>query len=844
MKSGKKNGFTLIELLITIALMLSLLGISIVSFISISNRKKQQAYNVVKEQIITAAEQYFTSNEYLFEGLDDKTTGIISLGKLVNEDYLNVVTDPRTGKKLNKCSYVEVTKNGRKFSSEFINNEEERKCDNDNSLVLSEPGAPYLSIHMDPEGKGHYNKETDWWYKNGYNIAAEVNTNGNGQITNVYESTTCDVNTTINKATSVEFQTNASYNKYTDKTGSKFKINTISTDTQKTGLAYVAVNASGKKTIQCVEYNLDKTPPTAEVVATANGKSVVGNWSNANIINYGFKNVSDKLSGIKSVVNYWNKSKNTRDVSDSDDYKWSDSKVNYPSGGSAPVYNVPNPAKASLTLKDRTDFSMQEEGWRKYSVRVCDVAGNCTREVVAFGIDRTAPNAQVVATANTTSGASVVGNWSNANLIRYGFKNVSDNLSGIKSVVNYWNKSGNTRDVSDSNDYKWSDSKVNYPSGGSDSVYEVSDPAKASLTLKNNTNYTNFPMQDEGWRKYSVRVCDLAGNCTREAVAFGIDRTKPTCQISVTSGSKSNGNYYGDVKLGITGTDDNSGVDDVYFSNIRGTSLTINSSRNVPGYVVDAAGNSNTCEEYFSFVPPINCNDFTINATKSADGYDGWYKDRNGVSFNITAPSGVTWYWITNGKNTGENVFTIGNDWYTNWGSNTGNKTKKITGNGERTVAVGYKENGNLKTCKLTTVKLDNTAPTFNLDSIKMIQYNNEGSVIQKNTFYTSGKTVTLQNVRGELEASGTYSNLNDTGGSGIDMEYSYWKFDFNGYESCYDHHPDTKECHCGSSGYAPCNNSKVIFHAEDKAGNVTEKYMTFSAKYKNTTCSKKCYGE
>ena len=54
-----KKGFTLVELLVTIALMLSILAIAIVSFIGISNKKKKESYDLVKEQIITAAEQYF-----------------------------------------------------------------------------------------------------------------------------------------------------------------------------------------------------------------------------------------------------------------------------------------------------------------------------------------------------------------------------------------------------------------------------------------------------------------------------------------------------------------------------------------------------------------------------------------------------------------------------------------------------------------------------------------------------------------------------------------------------------------------------------------------------------------
>lgn len=41
---NKKSGFTLIELIVTMALMLSILGIAIVSLIGISSAKKKEAW--------------------------------------------------------------------------------------------------------------------------------------------------------------------------------------------------------------------------------------------------------------------------------------------------------------------------------------------------------------------------------------------------------------------------------------------------------------------------------------------------------------------------------------------------------------------------------------------------------------------------------------------------------------------------------------------------------------------------------------------------------------------------------------------------------------------------------
>ena len=94
-----KRGFTLIELLVVIALMLSILGIAVVSFVGISNKKKESSKELIKEQIETAALEYFNANEFLFSNLKDDVFGVISVGKLVNDDYLNVVTNPVTGKR-------------------------------------------------------------------------------------------------------------------------------------------------------------------------------------------------------------------------------------------------------------------------------------------------------------------------------------------------------------------------------------------------------------------------------------------------------------------------------------------------------------------------------------------------------------------------------------------------------------------------------------------------------------------------------------------------------------------------------------------------------------------------
>ena len=144
-----KKGFTLIELLVVIALMLSILGIAVVSLMNVSNNKKKESWEQVKGQIETAAVEYFTANEYLFEGLQSGSKGTISVGKLVSEDYLNKVTNPDTGKAVSMCALVEITKDGEKYNATFDNTtseSQEIECENNNIITVSEPGAPEFDI--------------------------------------------------------------------------------------------------------------------------------------------------------------------------------------------------------------------------------------------------------------------------------------------------------------------------------------------------------------------------------------------------------------------------------------------------------------------------------------------------------------------------------------------------------------------------------------------------------------------------------------------------------------------------------------------------------------------------
>lgn len=265
----KKNGFTLIELLVTIALMLSILGIAIISLVSASNRKKEEAWTSVKEQIETAAVEYLSSNEYSFEGLSDETTASIPLQTLVELDYINKVTDPRTGKALNECNYVEVTKSKYKYNATYKDSDD-KSCTTGSVLKITEPGAPTLNVDVTELSIKKLISNTVW-YKDGAKF--DASTDRGASITSCYTTSNSDCDPQ-NDNSSLEL----------DYTG-KSKISQIRA-------CFKATNSSNKSTKECVSINVDNTAPTCAVSSNPNI------WTNKDVTITG--KCSDSESGCSS----------------------------------------------------------------------------------------------------------------------------------------------------------------------------------------------------------------------------------------------------------------------------------------------------------------------------------------------------------------------------------------------------------------------------------------------------------------------------------------------------------------------------------------------------------------
>lgn len=268
----KKKGFTLIELLVVIILMLSLLGIAIVSYINISNNKKEEAWKMVKKQIEEAAKEYFISNEYLYENMDYGATGFISVGKLVDEDYLSKVVNPKTNKAISYCALVKVLKEENGYNSSFDENtidNDTSSCDYKNTISVSEVGSPSAKITYIYNEK-EYDTKPEWFNANHSNpkIKVEGITNGNGKISTIKIG---------------DIVANANINTYdiTDETNNK-KLNIEVT------------NISGKKYITQVSYRRDITNPSGSLNIASSTS-----WNSKNVI-LSF-NGSDNLSGMNTV---------------------------------------------------------------------------------------------------------------------------------------------------------------------------------------------------------------------------------------------------------------------------------------------------------------------------------------------------------------------------------------------------------------------------------------------------------------------------------------------------------------------------------------------------------------
>ena len=260
MKNNNK-GFTLVELIVVIALMISLLVIAIVSYVNISNQKKEEAWDNTKQEAEVAGQQYFETNGYMLETLidgenaEDGSKVLISIGALVKEGYLNRVVNPVTGNLVNDCDYIEVTKKNGAYNYNYVENDDDTVCETESFIKTEVPGGPSLDAEITSGNVGENN-----YFVSEVNMRAMAGTNNNGAINSfsycTYDGVKGDYVNCDKKSLSV-----TSNNKY-DVTNEAGNNGNDAIDGSSLHTYFEVTNVVGKKAIAIVDYKKDTVKPS------------------------------------------------------------------------------------------------------------------------------------------------------------------------------------------------------------------------------------------------------------------------------------------------------------------------------------------------------------------------------------------------------------------------------------------------------------------------------------------------------------------------------------------------------------------------------------------------------
>ncbi len=359
---------------------------------------------------------------------------------------------------------------------------------------------------------------------------------------------------------------------------------------------------------------IDKTAPTSPSITNPTG----GGWTKDN---FQLKvSAKDNRSSINSGIHHWAYSYDNSNYTD------------YPSS-----------ATENFTT---TPFSEERE--RQVYIRVCDNAGNCSTNSTWIRIDKHAPSCSI-----NLSGTAGSNGWYKSNV---GVNMTpSDNASGVSSYglttsTSATYNSSKSASQGDTTGVTWygyvkdnagnankcsknfkvdstppATPSINNPSGGnwyksnlkltlssSDATskvaswaYSTNNSSYTAYSSSNVNSYSPAQFTNEMDQTYYFRVCDYAGNCSYNNTKVRIDKTAPSCNISLSGTSGSNGWYKSNVGVSMSPTDGRSGV--AAYGLTTSTSTTYNNSKSATqgettsatwhGYVKDNAGNTNNCSK-------------------------------------------------------------------------------------------------------------------------------------------------------------------------------------------------------------------------------------------------------
>lgn len=241
----------------------------------------------------------------------------------------------------------------------------------------------------------------------------------------------------------------------------------------------------------------------------------------------------------------------------------------------------------------------------------------------------------------------------------------------------------------------------------------------------------SFTVTKDGTTRVYGYVKDSTGKTATCSVVVKKDTVKPSCTLSILSGTKgSDGSYVSDVVVGFgSKTDATSGVNafgltnssKVTYNNQTKYTITTNGTHKIYGYIKDNAGNTAVCNI------SVKRNAKIIDSTPSCIlkvasgtlGTNGWYVGNVTVAFDKKSS--------TNGAT----ISSFGLGTTETYGGNT---TYVVNKDGTTTVYGYVKDsNGHTATCS-TVIKRDATKPTC---SLKVIS-----GTFNSNGYYTSNVVI------------------------------------------------------------------------------------------------------
>ena len=442
MKNNK--GFTITELLVIVAIMLTILGIAVYGYAKISEKQKLEARKQVFQQVEHAAEQYFSTNEYLKNDITDDKYAYVSVGTLVENDFLAVVTDPVTEKQLDNCMIVRVSKVGGVLEYKVLASEQEQEeikqilgtSSNEAKTckyepIIVDPKLTKLTLNIYKSGKGCSKGEL---LNSKLFIGPSDPYQNKWDIAGWYNLTNAPYGLVVEFVTSDESGVTYSLNNLEEKT-LKNKERICITDDKKG----ITINTKyGNDITSNTTLNLDKTKPTIKVAGNKEG------WIN-NIGDITWT-MTDETSLLKTITSYENSTGLTEKAASSD--VLDNEKGKYSLGGS-------KESKGNINLNTyvmtKNYIEKIEDGVRKHTKIVCDNAGNCAQKEVVTKLDAVSPTvaiksyegsdnvirgldttAKVDNAINSNTITLLGNNWTNKMVVVR--SSAADNLSGISKL--------------------------------------------------------------------------------------------------------------------------------------------------------------------------------------------------------------------------------------------------------------------------------------------------------------------------------------------------------------------------------------------------------------------------